>query len=94
MEKLDVGVEEVTLSDVDALEAELVDKLEDAGSDGGLADGGDIGVGTEGGLVFEDDAVEFRDVELVGGGTRGDGEGEALTGEDGVGEAEDEGFDN
>lgn len=79
---------------MDVLEAELVDELEDAGGDGGLADGGDIGVGTEGGLVFEDDAVEFGDVELVGGGTRGDGEGEALAGEDGVGEAEDEGFNS
>lgn len=73
LEELDVGVEEVTLGDVDILQAELVDELENASGDGSLADCGDGGVGAGGGLILEDDAVEFRDVELVGGGARRDG---------------------
>lgn len=93
LEELDIGVEEIALGDVDVLGGELVDELENAGGDGGFADGGDGGVGTERGFVFEDDAIEFGDVELVGGGARGDGEGEAMAREDGVGEREDEGFD-
>lgn len=52
LEELDVGVEEVTLGDVDVLGAELVDELDDAGGDGGFADGGDVGVRAEGGFVF------------------------------------------
>ena len=52
LEELDVGVEEVTLGDVDVLGAELVDELYDAGGDGGFADGGDVGVRAEGSFVF------------------------------------------
>lgn len=71
---------------MDVLEAELVDELEDSGGDGGFPDGGNGGVRAEGGFVFKDDPVELRDVELVGGGARGDGEGEAVSGEDGSSE--------
>ena len=53
---------------MDALGAELVDELEDAGGDGGFADGGDVSIGAEGSLIFKHDAVELRHVELVGGG--------------------------
>lgn len=45
-----------------------MDELDNAGSDGGFSDGGDVGERAERGLVFEDDAVELGDVELVGGG--------------------------
>lgn len=78
---------------MDVLDAELVDELEDSGGDGGFTDGGDVGVGTERGLVLEDDSIELRDVELVDGGTGRDVEGEAIAREYGVGEPEDEGFD-
>lgn len=37
---------------MDVLDTELVDELDDSGGDGGFTDGGDVGVGTEGGLVF------------------------------------------
>ena len=93
LEELDVGVEEVTLGDMDALEAELVDELEDPGGNGGLPNGGDVGVRTDRGFFFEDDAVELGDVELVGGGAGGDGVGEAFAGEDGAGDGEDERLD-
>lgn len=93
MEELDIGVEEVTLGDVDAAEAKLVDERENAGGDGGFADGAHGGEGAGGGLVFENDAVEFGDVEVVRGGAGGDVEGEAVAGEDGFSEGEDEGFD-
>ncbi|POO02482.1 hypothetical protein TorRG33x02_014660 [Trema orientale] len=93
LEELDVGVEQVSLGDVDALEAELVDELEDPGGDGGLPHGGDVGVLAEGGFVLQHDAVELGDVELVGGGAGGDVEGEAVAGEDGVGDPEGEGLD-
>ena len=52
-----------------------------------------MGERADGRFVFQDDAVEFGDVELVGGRAGRDGEGEALAGEDLVGEVEDEGFD-
>lgn len=93
LEELDIGVEKVTLSDMDVLDAELMDELEDAGGDRGLTDGGDVGVGSESRLVFENNAVELRDVELVGAGAGRDIEGEAVAGEYGVGELEDEGLD-
>lgn len=93
MEEFDVGVKEVTLGDMDAFEAELVDELEDAGGDGGLAHSGDVSEGALGGLVLQHDAVQFRHVELVGGGARRHVEGEALAGDDGVRDLEDEGLD-
>lgn len=31
--------------------------------------------------MLKDDAIELGDVQLVGGGARGDGEGEAIAGE-------------
>lgn len=89
LEQLNIGIEQITLRDMDVLERQLVDELENAGGDGGLPDGGNGGVGAERGLVLEDDAVELGDVELVGGGAGGDGEGEAAAGEDGAGEGED-----
>lgn len=94
LKELDVGVEEVTLGNVDVLGAELVYELEDTGSDGGLADGGDVSVGAEGSFVFQDNAVELRDVELIGGGAGGHVEGEAVAGEDGVGDLQDLGLDS
>lgn len=36
--------------------------------DSGFTDGGDRGVGANGGFVLENDAIELRDVKLVGGG--------------------------
>lgn len=93
MKEFDIGVEEVTLGDVDAFEAELVDELEDAGGDGRLAHGGDVGEGALGGLVLQHDAVQLRHVELVGGGARRHVKGEALAGDDGVRDLEDEGLD-
>lgn len=78
---------------MDALEAKLVDELQNAGGDGGLPHGGDIREGAKRGFVLEDDAVELGDVELVGGGAGGDVEGEAVAGEDGVGDPENEGLD-
>ena len=38
-------------------------ELDDAGGDGGFANGGDIGVRAEGGFVFKDDAVELEDIK-------------------------------
>lgn len=93
LEELHIGVEKVSLGDMDALHAELVNELEDAGDDGGLTDGGYVGVGSKKRLVFENDAVELRDVELVGSGTRRDVKGEAVAGEYGVGNLEDQGLD-
>jgi len=93
LEEFDVGVEEVTLGDMDAFEAELVDELEDAGGDGGLAHGGDVGEGALGGLFLQHDAVQLRHVVLVGGGARRHIEGEALAGDDGVRDPQDEGLD-
>lgn len=75
---------------MDALEAELVDELEDPGGNGGLPNSGDVGVRSDRGFFFEDDAVELGDVELVGGGAGWDGVGEAFAGEDGAGDREDE----
>lgn len=74
---------------MDVLAAELVDELEDASCNCGLADGGDIGEGAEGVLILQNDAVELRDVELVRGRTGGDIEGEPIAGEDGFGDFED-----
>lgn len=53
---------------MDVFEGELVDERQDTGCDGGFPDCGDRGVGANGGFVLEDDAIELRDVELVGGG--------------------------
>lgn len=85
LEKLNVSVEEITLGDVDVFETELVNELEDTSGDGCFADSRAGSIGTDGGFVFEDDTVEFGDVELVSGGTGRDGEGEAVFGEDGTG---------
>lgn len=93
LEEFDIGVEEVTLGDVDVLGAELVDELENASGDGSLADGGDVGIRADDNFVFQDDAVEFGDVELVGGGARRDLEGEAVAGEDGACSFQSDGFD-
>lgn len=57
---------------MNAPETELVNELQNASSDGGFANGGDVGKGALRHLVFEDDAVEFRDVQLVSGGARRD----------------------
>lgn len=52
LEKLNIGVEEITLGDVNVFKAELVDKGEDASSDGGFSDGRNGGKRTEGRFVF------------------------------------------
>lgn len=78
---------------MDALDAELVDELQDAGGDGGFPHSGDVRKRAKGGFVLEDDAVELGHVELVGGGAGRDVEREAVAGEDGVGDPEDEGLD-
>lgn len=80
LEKLDVGVEEITLGDVDILLAKLVDECEDPGGYCGFADGGNVCKWTEGSFVFKDDAIKFGNVELIGGGAGGDLEGEAVAG--------------
>lgn len=92
MKEFDVGVEEVTLGDVDAFEAELVNELNDAGGDGGLAHGRYVGEGALGGLFLQHDAVQLRHVELVGGGARRHVKGEALARDDGVRDLQDEGL--
>lgn len=68
LKKLDISVKEITFSDVDVFQAELVDQLENPSGDGGFSHGGDIGEGSSGGFVFQDDTVELRDVELIGAG--------------------------
>ena len=68
LKELDIGVEKVTLGDVDILGAQLVNELENSGSDGGFADSRYVGEGAERRLILEDNAIELRDVELVGGG--------------------------
>lgn len=68
LEKLNVGVEKITLGDVNVLEAELMDKSEDSCGDGCFPDGRNGGKGTEGRFVFQHYAVELRDIELVRGG--------------------------
>lgn len=65
--------------------AKLVDERKNPSSNGGLPDGAHSGEGAAGGLVLEHNAIELRDVEVVGGGARRDGEGEAIAGEDGLG---------
>lgn len=52
LEKLNVGVEEITLSNVNVPEAELVDKGEDTSGDGGFPDRRNGGKWTEGRFVF------------------------------------------
>lgn len=93
LEELDVGVEEVTLGDMDVAEEDGVDEGEDARRDGGLANGGEVGEGAGGGLVAKYDAVELGDIELVGGGAGGHVEGEAAAGENGAGDVEDGSLD-
>lgn len=78
---------------MDVLQAQLVDQLEDSGGDGRFPDSGDGGEWPQRALVLQHDAVELRHVELVGGGPRRDGERKAVSGEDGVGQPEDEGLD-
>lgn len=74
---------------MDVLKRQLVDELEYARGNCGFPDGRNGGVRSDGGLVLEHDAVELGHVELVGGGAGRDGEGEAVAGDDGVGEGED-----
>jgi hypothetical protein len=92
-EELDVGVEEVTLGDVDAPAEDGVDEGEDSRRDGGLPRGGDVGEGARGLAADEHDAVEVREVDLVRGGARGHREGETPAGEDAARGGEDESVD-
>lgn len=92
-EELDVSVEEITLSDMDSVEEDGVDEGEDTGRDGGLADSGEAGEGARRCLVLKDNTVELGEVELVRGGTGGDGEGESIAGEDGAGSGESSALD-
>lgn len=91
--ELDIGVEEVTLGDMDAPAEDGVDEGEDPGRDCGLARGGDAGEGARGLAAEEDDAVEVGEVDLVGGGAGGHREGEAPAGEDAARDGEDESVD-
>lgn len=52
LEKLNVGVEEITLGDVNVPKAELVDKGEDTSGDGCFPDRRNGCKGTEGRFVF------------------------------------------
>lgn len=92
-EELDVGVEEVTLGDVDPPAEDGVDQGEDARGDGGLPRGGDVGEGPGGLAADEHDAVEVREVDLVGGGAGGHREGEAPAGQDAARRGEHEAVD-
>lgn len=92
-EELHVGVEEISLGDVDPPAQDGVDEREDASCDGGLARGGDASEGPGGIAAEEHNAVEVREVDLVGGGAGGDGEGEPAAGEDAVRGGEDEAVD-
>lgn len=88
LEKLDIRVKEITLGDMNAAEAELVNEREDSGSDGSFPDGGDGSEGAYGTLVTEHNTVELRDVEVIRGGARGDGERVTVAVEDGFGDGE------
>jgi len=68
LKELDIGVEEVTLGDVDLLGTQLVDEAEDARGDGSLSASLRAGKGALGGGVLEDYAIQFRDVHLHEGG--------------------------
>lgn len=57
LEKLNVGVEEITLGDMNVPEAELVDKCEYSCGDGCLPDRRNRRKGTEGRFVFKHYAV-------------------------------------
>lgn len=52
LEKLNVGVKEITLGDVNVPEAKLVDKGEDSSGDGSFPDRRNGGKGPEGRFVF------------------------------------------
>lgn len=78
---------------MDVLHAELVDELKNASSNGGFPDGGYIGVGAEGGLVLQDDAIELRNVQLVRRRARRNVEGKTVAGENGASNFEDQGLD-
>lgn len=52
LEKLNVGVEEITLGNVNVPEAELVDKGEDSSGDSSFPDRRNGGKGTKGRFVF------------------------------------------
>lgn len=92
-EELDVRVEEIPLGDVDSPAQDGVDEGKDARRDGGLARGADAGEGPCGLAAEEDDAVEFREVDLVGGGAGGDREGEATAFQDAARDGEHEAVD-
>lgn len=59
-----------------------MNELQDPHSDGGLPHSGYVGVRSHGGLVFEDNPIKLRNIELVGSGARRYIEGETLAGED------------
>lgn len=84
LEELDVGVEEITLGDMDVLQTQLMDELEYTSGDGGFPDAGDGGEWPSGRFVFQNDTIELGNVELVGGGARWHRVGESVSGENGV----------
>lgn len=52
-----------------------------------------MGIRAKGDLVFEDNTIKLRHVELVGGGSRRDVKRETGAGEDGASDVEDEALD-
>lgn len=93
LEQLNISVKQVTLSDVDATAAELVNKRKNSRSDGGFPDGTHGGEGANGSLILQHNTVKLRDVEVVVGRAGGYSEGEPISGEDGFGQREDDVFD-
>lgn len=71
---------------MDVFCAKLVDELKDSSGDCCFTDSGHVAEGADRGFVFENDAVKFRDVELISRRTRRDVEREAFAGEDGTSE--------
>lgn len=73
-----MGVEEVTLCDMDVMKEDDVHGREDAGCVCGLVDNREVSKGVGGRLVMKDNAIKLKDIELVGGGAERHIEREAM----------------
>ena len=78
LEQLDVGVEEITLGDVNTSGQHAVHELHHPGQDGHLSHGGGAAEGGVRVLVLEHDAIELLEVHLVVGSSRGERVSETL----------------
>lgn len=65
LKQFDICVEQVTLGDMNALEAELVNELQDPSGDDCLSACAGAGKGSLRLRIFQDNAIQFWDIDLV-----------------------------